>query len=305
MARFILGRLVQGLFVFLGIITIVFLLVRVIGDPAALMLPQDASREAVEQLTERLGLARPIHVQYAEYMSGLVRGDLGQSLWTRAPVTGMLRQYFPATLMLASVTLVVALALGVTLGLLAAGNQGSLLDRFVTWISYVCVSFPEFWLGLLLISLVAVQLGWLPTSGFGGWRYFVLPVLTLMIRPVGRLAQTTRAALREQLAQPYAFTGLAKGLRRRAVVLRHALRNSMLSVITLAGDSAADLVAGAVAVEVVFGWPGVGYLTIQAIERRDPQLLVGIVIVVAAFVLVLNFVIDLLYKVLDPRIETR
>lgn len=168
--------------------------------------------------------------------------------------------------------------------------------------SYVGVAFPEFWLGLLLIAFLAVDIRAFPTSGYGGPAYFVLPVLTLLARPIGRFAETTRVSLRSELGKDYVYLASAMGLKPRTVVTRHALRNSLLAVLTLAGDELAVLVAGSVAVEVIFAWPGTGNLSFQAINRRDPALIVGIVLAVCAIVLVLNFVLDLVYRALDPRI---
>jgi peptide/nickel transport system permease protein len=302
---FLVRRGGQALFTYACVVTLVFLLINVVGNPAALILPDTATQEEVDRLSEQLGLDRPLWVRYAEYMGNLLTGDLGVSKWTNLPVADTLAVYFPRTMLLALVTIALSLLFGLGLGILAALRQGSAADRVITALTYLCVSLPEFWLGLLLITVFAVQLGVLPTSGYGGAEYFVLPVLTLLFRPAGRIAETTRASLREQLDREYVFTGVAKGLTRSRVVVRHALRNAMLGVITLAGDSFATLVAGAVAVEVVFGWPGIGFLTIEAIERRDPELFVGIVVVVSAFVLVLNALIDVLYRVLDPRIQAR
>lgn len=303
MLRFILRRLLQAIVVMWAVATIVFLLVNVIGTPASLMLPIDATPTEVQELSEELGFEDPIHEQYFRYLGGLLSGDFGTSLWLTDDVTAVILDFLAPTLALAGVTMALTMLIGPALGTLAAARQGSFVDKIVVALSFISVSLPEFWLGLLLIAYIAVDLGVLPTSGFGGPQYYVLPVLTLLARPVGRLAQTTKISLLEELSKPHIVTALAKGLSRRRVLIRHGLRNSLLSVVTLAGDEVAQLVAGAVVVETVFGWPGVGLLSIRALENRDPELVVGIALMVSAFVVSINFIVDVMYGLLDPRVR--
>ena len=305
MVMFLLRRVFQAIWVLWGVATIVFLLMRVLGNPAALMLPEGASPEEVAATSEKLGFNDPLIEQYGRYLGGLLKGDLGTSVWTGQPVLDTIFKYFPPTLYLALISLLLSLVVGIVLGTIAGARPGSIADRVVTVIAYLGISAPEFWVGILLIELFAVQVRLFPTSGYGGVAFFVLPVAAVMTRPVGRLAQTTRESLREELTKEYIVTGLAKGLPAITVLVRHALRNALTSVITLGGDELAALVAGAAAVEVIFAWPGTGFLSVQAIERRDTNLVLGIVLVVAAFVIVLNILIDIAYKVIDRRIELR
>jgi ABC-type dipeptide/oligopeptide/nickel transport system permease component len=302
MFAYLLRRLVQVIVVFWAVATAVFITVDYIGNPASLMLPPDATQDQIKALSHQLHLDDPLPVRYWHFLTGLLHGNLGTSSWTGTGVTGSVAHYFPPTFLLALVTVLIALVLGIGLGTLAGIFPESIVDRFVSFISYVGVAFPEFWLGLLLIAFLAVKVRAFPTSGYGGPAFFVLPVITLLARPIGRFAETTRVSLRSELGKDYVFLVSAMGLKPRTVVGRHALRNSLLAVLTLAGDELAVLVAGSVAVEVIFAWPGTGYLSYQAINQRDPALIVGIVLAVCAVVLILNFVLDLVYRVLDPRI---
>lgn len=303
MVQFLVRRVLQAIVVLWAVATAVFFLINFVGNPAALMLPEDASPQQVAQLSHQLGFDVPIIARYGAFLLGILHGDLGQSVWTNTSVTGLVVQYFPPTFFLAIITVVIALAIGVGLGVVAAVSPDSVPDRIVTVIAYVGVAFPEFWLGLLLIALFAVTLGLLPTSGYGGPQYFVLPVITLLARPIGRFAETTRVSLRSELSKDYVYTALSLGLRRGTVIVRQALRNSLLSVLTLAGDEVAILVAGSIGVEVIFAWPGTGFLSYQAIQRRDPALVIGIVLAVCVVVLLINIITDLVYRILDPRIN--
>lgn len=305
MLRLITKRTAQGILVLWGLATLVFVIIRVIGNPAALMLPLDATPEAIEALTVQYGLAEPMWNQYIDYLQALIQRDLGRSLWMRAPVTELIMNALPMTLRLAALVIVLAFLIGVGLGWLGALRPDSWADRLVTWLSFTSISLPDFWFGLVLMSVMAVQLGLLPTSGVGSWQHYVLPIITLLARPVGRLAHATRSGLARELSKQYVVTARSKGLRGRAVIGRHALKNSLAGVVTLTADEAIDLISGAVVVETVFGWPGIGLLLIQSIQNRDPNLVVGIVLVISTFVVVLNFVVDLLYAVLDPRVRTQ
>lgn len=279
------------------------MLSRAIGDPARLILPEGATRQDIDALRHELGLTDPILEQYGRFLVNASQGDFGESTWTRLPVMELVIDAVPKTLLLAGITMLLAVVVSLSLAIWAATSKRVLVNRIIMSFSFASVSLPEFWFGLILISFLAVRLSLFPTSGYGTWQHMVLPVLTLMIRPVGRLAHTTRRALMEAMRQDYVLTAHAKGLSRRLVLRRHALRNSMLSVITLAGDELANLVAGAVVVETIFAWPGVGNLTIQAIQQRDPFLVVGIVVVVSALVLLLNLAADILYAFADPRVR--
>jgi peptide/nickel transport system permease protein len=283
--------------------TLVFVLSRVVGDPARLSLPEGSSRELIENKREELGLTAPVLEQYTTFLKGAITGDLGESTWQRIPVTEMIGRALPNTLLLAAVTITASVVVGLSLALLAVASRRKLVDRLIMLLSFASVSLPEFWFGLILISTLAVNVQLFPTSGMGDWKHLVLPVITGMIRPTGRLAQTTRRALMESMRKDYSLAALAKGLPRKTVLRRHALPNSLLLVITLVGDELANLLAGVVIIETIFAWPGVGYLTIQGITNRDPFLVTGIVLTVSALVLLMNLISDLLYGLADPRVR--
>ena len=274
-----------------------------LGDPARLMLRPEATEEQVQALRESLGLDDPIHVQFGRYMSNIFQGDFGDSLWQRVPALPIVIDRIPATLYLAGVTLVIALPLAVILGIISAVKPRSIADRIVTVISLTGVSTADFWLGLMLILLFAVQLGWLPTSGYGGPQYVILPALALAVRPMGRISQVVRSAMLDEMSKGYVTTARAKGLKQRAVLFSHTLRNAAIPIITLAGDEASVMLNGAVVIETLFGWPGVGVLLIEAIEKRDLPLIEASVIAIAVMIVTVNLLIDLTYTLLDPRVR--
>jgi len=282
---------------------VVFFMTHLVGDPVDLMLRPEATEEQRQALRERLGLNDPILVQFGRFVSGAVRGDFGESIWQRVPALPVVLDRLPATLYLATATLLLAVPLSILLGIISAIRPGSIVDRIVTVVSLGGVSTADFWLGLMLILLFAVRLGWLPTSGYGGFQFVILPALALAFRPLGRISQVVRSAMLDQFSQPYVITARAKGLTERVVVYLHTLKNAAIPVATLVGDEAASLLNGAVVIETVFGWPGVGILLIQAIERRDLPLIEASVIVIAVMIVTVNLVIDLTYSFLDPRVR--
>ena len=274
-----------------------------VGDPVDLMLRPEATEEQRQALRERLGLNDPIFVQFGRFVSGAVRGDFGESIWQRVPALPIVLNRLPATLYLTSATLLLAVPLSIVLGIISAIRPGAIVDRVVTVVSLGGVSTADFWLGLMLILFFAVRLGWLPTSGYGGFQFVILPAVALAFRPLGRISQVVRSAMLDQFSQPYVITARAKGLTERVVVYLHTLKNAAIPVATLVGDEAASLLNGAVVIETVFGWPGVGILLIQAIERRDLPLIEASVIVIAVMIVTVNLVIDLTYSFLDPRVR--
>ena len=282
---------------------VVFFVTHLLGDPARLMLRPEATEEQVRALRESLGLNDPILVQFGRYMGDLSRGDFGDSIWQRVPALPIVLDRIPATLYLAGVTLIVAIPLAVLLGIVSAVRPRSLADRVVTVISLTGVSTADFWLGLMLILLFAVELGWLPTSGYGGAQYALLPALTLAVRPIGRISQVVRGTLLDELSKTYVTAARAKGLTERVVIFSHALKNAAIPVVTLTGDEAAAILNGAVVIETLFGWPGVGILLIQAIERRDLPLIEASVVCIAMMIVLVNLVVDLAYTLLDPRVR--
>ena len=290
-------------FILVGLIVVVFFVTHLLGDPARLMLRPEATEEQVQALRDSLGLNDPIHVQFWRFISDLSRGDLGDSLWQRVPAMGIVMDRLPATLYLAGATLSVAIPVAVILGIISAIRPRSIADRFVTVFSLAGVSTADFWLGLMLILLFAVELGWLPTSGYGGVNYVILPAAALALRPIGRISQVVRSAMLDEMSKGYITTARAKGLSDRVVIMGHTLKNAAIPILTMMGDEAASLLNGAVVIETVFGWPGIGILLIQAIEKRDLPLIEGSVIVIAIMIIIVNLLVDLTYSIIDPRVR--
>ena len=296
-------RLFHSIFILLGLVIAIFFVTHLLGDPARIMLRPDATEAQVQALRVELGLDDPLLVQFARYTGNLLRGDFGESLWQRVPVMPIVLDRLPATLYLAGVTLAIAVPLAITLGIVSAIKPRSIPDRIVTVVSLTGVSTADFWLGLMLILVFAVQLGWLPTSGYGGLSFVILPAAALAVRPIGRVSQVVRSAMLDQMNQGYVTTARAKGLSDRVVVFYHTLKNALIPIITLTGDEAASLLNGAVVIETLFGWPGIGILLIQAIERRDLPLVEATAIVIALMIVGLNLLVDLTYTIIDPRVR--
>jgi peptide/nickel transport system permease protein len=290
-------------FILLGLIVVVFFVTHLLGDPARLMLRPEATEEQVQALRDSMGLNDPMHVQFWRFITDLSRGDLGDSLWQRVPAMGIVMDRLPATLYLAGATLCVAIPLAIILGIISAIRPRSIADRFVTVFSLAGVSTADFWLGLMLILLFAVELGWLPTSGYGGVNYVILPAAALALRPIGRISQVVRSAMLDEMSKGYITTARAKGLSDRVVIMGHTLKNAAIPILTMMGDEAASLLNGAVVIETVFGWPGIGILLIQAIEKRDLPLIEGSVIVIAIMIIIVNLLVDLTYSIIDPRVR--
>lgn len=289
----------------LGVLTLVFFLVHLIpGDPVELMLGETASRADLGQLRADLGLDRPLGEQYARFIGGLSRFDLGRSFFYRKPVIEVIGGALPATALLAAAAMAVAVLVALPLGILAAIRRNSLTDRLTLVGSLVGISMPNFWLGPMLIILFSFRLGWLPVSGKEGAASLVLPALTLGTALAGILVRMTRASMLDVLGEDYLRTARAKGVRPLAVIARHALRNALLPVVTIVGLQFGALLSGAVITENVFAWPGVGTLLIQAITARDYPLVQGCVLVIALCYVAVNFLTDALYALIDPRVRT-
>jgi peptide/nickel transport system permease protein len=303
-ARYVGRRVLWGIAVIVVVALTVFVVARVGSDPARLLLPSDATPEQYRTLKHSLGLDASIPVQLWHYISNLASLNLGTSYWLNAPVTDLIRQRLPNTIELVVVAIAVATLVGITLGVGASLRPGSVLDQGLAAFALIGLSLPQFWLGSMLILLFSVELHWLPTSGMGGLNHLVLPAVTLALPCMGRIAQITRATMIDELSTQHIVVARAKGLSGRYVVVRHALRNVAVPIATLISYESAYALAGySVVVETVFAWPGVGYLSIQAIEREDLILVQGIVLAIAVIVVALNLVTDLLYKAIDPRIE--
>ena len=304
MARFLLRRLLLLVPVTLGVSTLVFLLVHLTpGDPVEVMLGETAMPAAKEALRRTLLLDRPLPEQYLQFLKGLFTGDLGDSLFSREPVSTAVLKALPATIELAIAGLVFALLIALPLGVLAAVRQGSSLDHGSRFVALLGVSIPNFVLGPLLILGFAIQLNWLPVSGRGGLGRLILPALTLGMALAGILSRMIRASLLEVLGQEYVRVARAKGLSEGRVILRHGLMAALIPVITIVGLQFGALLSGTIITETIFAWPGLGRLTLQAIQARDYPLVQGCVLVISFGYVLINTATDLFYAYVDPRIR--
>lgn len=303
MASHLIPRLLQSIAVVFVVVSLVFVGSRLIGDPIEAYAAQNATEESIAAQRERLGLLDPLIVQYGNFLWGVVRLDFGESIFTEQPAWDEVMSRLWATVQLSLAAFVLILLIGVPIGVLAAIRRGSIPDLLARLIALVGQAMPNFWLGLLLIFVFAVQLGWLPTSGRGGFSNLVLPAVTLAGFGAAAAMRLTRSGMLEVLSNDYIRTAHAKGLAGRTVILRHALRNALLGLVTVLGIMLAQLLAGSIIVEVVFAWPGVGRLIFRSISLRDfPVIQVG-VLVIAVWFVVVNILVDLSYNVLDPRIR--
>jgi len=299
MSRYILRRLLYSIFVLAGLTTVVFVVTHLIGDPARLMLPLEATEEQYQALRLKLGLDDPLYVQFAHFALQVARGDLGISLWQGVPAMPLVLSRFPATLYLAFCVIALSLLVAVPLGALAAIRPRSAADRITTILSFTGISIPTFWLALMLILIFAVQLRWFKTSGYGGFEYIALPVLAVSAPITGRMAQLVRSSMFDEICKAYVTTARSKGLAENIIIFRHILRNAAIPIVTLAGDEIAHLVNGTVVIEVIFGWPGIGQLALTAIERRDFPVIQADVLLVASAVVIINLVVDIIYAYLS------
>lgn len=296
-----MGLLVPVVF---GVVTVVFLVVHLIpGDPVEIMLGEQAQAVDKEALRHELGLDKPVHVQYAEYLRHILHGDLGHSIHTKRPVMRSIAERLPATAELAIAAMLVALVLAIPLGLLAAYKKNSIVDHGSMMFALLGISMPNFWLGPLLIILFSIKLGWLPVSGRDGLASLVLPSITLGTAMAAILTRMTRASMLDVIHSDYITAARAKGVRESLLVLKHAFRNALIPVVTIVGLQIGSLLAGSIITETIFAWPGIGRLTIQAINARDYPLVQGCVLVIALGYVLVNFLTDIVYGLIDPRIR--
>jgi len=304
MRRYLLSRFLSFLPSLLGALTLVFFLIHLVpGDPVEAMLGETASASDKEALRRELGLDEPLWKQYISYLQGLAVGDLGHSLYYHGEVADLILLRFPATLELTLAAMTVAILLAFPLGILAAWKSHTWMDRLALLFSLFGLAMPNFWLGPLLIIVFSIDLGLLPVSGSGSLTHLVLPALTLGTAMAALLTRMIRSSLLEVIHEDYIQAARAKGLSERKVWLKHALRNSLLPVITILGLQFGALLAGSVITETIFAWPGIGRLTIEAIQTRDYLLVQGCVLAIAVSYLVINLFTDVLYRLIDPRIS--
>lgn len=304
MLRYTLVRLGQGLVVLLVVVTVVFLLSRLSGNTAEIMAPPDASPEQVQALAKSLGLDRPLVVQYVDYLGDLVRGDLGESFSYRAPVSSLIADALPNSIRLGLVSFVFAAGLGVAIGFRSARHPGGWFDRIGKGVALLGQSVPSFWLGIVLVLIFAVNLRWVPAFGNNGWKSIILPAIALGGYALAAFTRLTRSAVIEVQRRDHTLFLRAKGVAPGRMRL-HTLRNASLPIVTLAGIQLGQLFSGAVIIETLFAWPGVGQLAIQAITARDYNVVQGVVLVNTIIFVGLLFLVDISYGLLDPRVRTQ
>jgi peptide/nickel transport system permease protein len=303
MQRYLIRRLGRTLIALWGVSTIVFIVLRLSGDPAVLLLPQEASVEDVRRLRQDLGLDDPFLVQYLRFLGNSVRGNFGESLRHREPAMALVRAHLWATLELSFAAFFIAVLVAVPIGILAAVKPHSLYDHAVMTLTLIGQSAPTFWIGIMLILACGLKLRWFPIGGRGGLSHLVMPAITLGAFAMASIARLTRSAMLEVMPLDYINTARAKGLSERWIIWKHALKNAAIPVVTIMGLQFGALLGGAVVTETVFSWPGIGRLAIQGIYNRDYPVVQASVFVAAVFFVGINFVVDLLYTFLDPRIR--
>lgn len=303
MTSYLPRRLGRAFLTLWFIVTVVFVATRLTGDPTDWLLADSATEEMRAMLRGQLGLDRPVHEQYLIYLRGVVGGDFGNSFYERRPVTTVFAERLPYTLQLMGLALLFAVLSGVVVGVVSAVQRNGWLDRLLMTGTFAAYATPDFVLGIGLILVFSLQLGWLPSSGRNSWMHLIMPVLTLGSSSAALIARLTRSSLLDVLGQDYVRTAKAKGVSGRAVVLRHALRPAFIPVLTMIGLMLGSLVGGAVVVETVFAWPGAGRLIVNAVTARDYPVLQFSILIVASVVVVVSVLIDLGYALLDPRVR--
>jgi ABC-type dipeptide/oligopeptide/nickel transport system permease component len=305
MLRYALRRLLHSVVVIFGIITLVFLVLRLLpGDAAYVLAGPTATQEQVDALREQLGTSRPVYVQYGIFLRHLAEGDLGDSVYyTNESAINLVLDRMPATLILAIPSLILAVFLAFTLGIVSALKRGTWIDDVLSTLALVGQAAPSFWIGPLLIIVFAVNLGWLPTSGRGGVSHLVLPVFTLTLPLFALSMRLVRSGMLDTLNKEYVLTARAKGLRESAVLRNHVLRNTLIPVVTYIGLQLGNLLSGAVVIEIVFAWPGVGRLLVDSIVNRDYAVVQASVILLSTLFVLVNLAVDLLYGFIDPRVD--
>jgi len=303
MLRYILQRLAQSVLVMLGVSLLIFYSLHLTGDPAAVMMPPGSSQQEIDNFRHSMGFDRSLTWQYWHYLNNVLHGNLGDSLRYSQPVTELIAQRVPATLLLAITALGWSTLIGLLLGIISALYQNSIWDLLSRLLAFSGQAVPVFWLGLLLIILFSLNLRWLPSSGYGTASQLVMPAVSLGAYYMSAIARLIRSSLIDVLQQDYIRTARAKGLSRWRIVVRHGLRNALIPVITVQGMYFASLLGGALVTEIIFAWPGIGRLAVQAIQNRDFPLVQAIVLLAALVFVGINLVIDLLYVVLNPRIR--
>lgn len=304
MTRYLIQRLLSSTGIIVALLVFVFLATHYIGDPIFLLVDSELNTEADRQaLIERHGFDEPIWEQFVDYVSNALHGDFGNSIFQNRPATEIVVERIPATVLLAASALLFAFLVSIPLAIIGARNVGRWPDRLITVVSTALASVASFWLALGLIFVFAVQTSILPTSGYGSWQQLILPTLALSLPAIGQITQVVQASLQEELFQPYVVAARARGLTERAVMVRHALRNTLIVTVTMLGTTLAVLLNGTVLIESIFAWPGVGQVGLQAVQNRDLPVLAASVFYIGVVVTVINLLVDLAYVALDPRVR--
>ncbi|MDD3828844.1 MAG: ABC transporter permease [Anaerolineae bacterium] len=303
MERYFLSRLGQSILLLFGIIILVFAMVRITGDPAALMMPREATAADIEAFRERMGFNDPLIVQFWDFLKGAITGDFGSSLHFKTPAMPLVLERLPATLQLASIALLMALVVSIPLGLIGGFNPGSLPDSFGRLWALLGQSIPNFWLGLMLIIFFGVKLQWFPTFGRDTWKSVIMPAFVLGLPVMGQLVRLTRSAVLEIRSEDFIRTAHSKGLEPRTIYVKHVLRNVAIPLVSVVGVQFGYMLGGSIYIEAIFSWPGMGGLLEQSIGWRDYPLVQAIAVFTSVVVLVLNLLTDLAYAVIDPRIR--
>ncbi|ATA24432.1 ABC transporter permease [Brenneria goodwinii] len=303
MLRYVLSRVGQAVLVMFGVSILIFYSLHLTGDPAAVMMPPGSSQQEIDHFRHSMGFDRPLLWQYGHYLYGVLQGDLGDSLRYSQPVATLIGDRVPATLLLAVTALSWSTAVGLTLGIISALWQNSLWDLLSRLLAFSGQAIPVFWLGLLMILLFSLDLRWLPSGGYGSLSHLIMPAVSLGAYYMSAIARLVRASLIDVMQQDYIRTARAKGLSAWRIVVRHGLRNALIPVVTVQGMYFASLLGGALVTEIIFAWPGIGRLAVQAIQNRDFPLVQAIVLLAALVFVTINLIIDLLYVLLNPRIR--
>lgn len=306
MAQYIFWRLLRISPIVLLVVTLIFGLFRLVpGDPARLLAGATATEESVERLRSQLGLDRPLLVQYTSYLAGIAQGQMGYSGVYRGDVLPVILSHVPPTLTLLASAILVTVLVGIPAGIISAVYRGSWLDHAVSFFVTSLLSIPNFWLGLMMISYFSVTLGWLPSFGYSGWRSLIMPTIAVAARLIAIVARMTRSSMLEVLQKDYVRTARSKGLPGQVVLFKHALRNSLIPTVTTIGLQAGYLLGGSVVIEQLFAWPGLGLLLINSVGVRDFNMIQSITVIFATGFLLINLVVDMLYVLINPRIEYR
>lgn len=303
MLAFLVRRLIGSIAVLAGVAAVVFFILHLTGDPAAIMIAPDATKDEIATFRHAQGFDRPLVIQFASYAGGLLHGDIGKSLRHETPALALVLERLPATMELAFFALGVMILVAIPAGVVSALRPNSALDWFVRIFALIGQSAPTYWIGLMFILLFGVGLGWLPVSGIGGLRHLILPGLTLGFFSAAKVMRLTRASMLETLGTDYLRTAAAKGLAPIRVIVNHALRNAWLPIVTAVGIEFGTLLSGAIITESIFAWPGIGRLAVQAVADRDFPVVEGVVIVTATIFVLINVLVDVTYVALDPRIR--